>query len=180
MQKKNRNIKYQNGEVYPVLIQIKNMIKDDRWYPFADFLPWIDAQLGDLLGVNEDLENIKLSCSTIDKSIFKIEDIEFEKLNGEEIIKKLKLSVLDDIDIDSISIPDYIFQVRSNNRIGPKNQILLMFEKLGIIGNDWPRFTARIDPTDKRRHAWDMDFLREINGCLIPLNNLKEVKSIDG
>lgn len=135
MGKKNK-LDYKNGDRFPHIMSIGNeIIRDDRWCPPKEILREMGADEGDWVAWEKKSNNAYF-ISVIDPEKIKKLNISLDGQQGNEILKELIATLPKGAKIEC----DHIVQIKSQGRMGARNQLEKILDRLGAEKEDWIMF----------------------------------------
>lgn len=137
-----RESKFDDGDRFPQIMNVKDIQKDDRWYPPKDILREMGATQGDLVAW-EKKGKYRYFIYVLNPELLK--NVSISEKQGDKLLKELIKNMPDDIPIDGV---DHVIQVRSHGRFGSKNKLAQIFREMGAEDEDWV-FLEYVDNEDE-------------------------------
>ena len=133
---KGNKLRYKDGDRFPHIMNVgSEIISKDRWCPPKEILREMGAVKGDWVGWEKKSDNVYF-ISVVDPSKIKELDISLNGKQGKEILKELIATLPEGSEIEC----DHIVQIKSQGRMGAKNQLEKILSKLGAMNEDWLMF----------------------------------------
>jgi len=128
--------KYKDGDRFPHIMNVGSEITSkDRWCPPKEILEEMGAVKDDWVGWEKRSDNVYF-ISVVDPDKIKELDIPLDGRQGEEILKELIATLPEGSKIEC----DHIVQIKSQGRMGARNQLEKILSKLGANEEDWLMF----------------------------------------
>lgn len=123
--------KYGDGDRFPQIMNVKDVQKDDRWYPPKDILREMGATQGDWVAW-EKKDKHRYFIYVLNPDLLK--KIKISERSGEDLLKELIKNMPDEVPIDGVN---YVIQVKSHGRFGSKSQLSRIFNEIGAEEDDF-------------------------------------------
>lgn len=146
-EEKKSQTKFEDGDEYPQITKVSEIVKDDRWCPPKDILGEMGAEDKDLVAWRKCMRDGKKGyCLTVlNPDLYRHLDIKGK--HEKEIYRMLMQNIPKGKSVESdhivqidLSDCDYIVQVKSQGRFGSKKYLKEIFRDIGLSDKDWLSF----------------------------------------
>ena len=148
--------KFEDGDKYPQIMNVDEILKDDRWYPPKDILGEMGASNKDIVAWDKCVRDGKKGyCITVlNPDLYCHLDISGKQ--EKEIYRMLMQSIPKGKTVET----DHIVQVKSQGRFGSKKLLKEILDGIGLVGKDFLVFEYM--DNDKDGCGWFLFGIKDI------------------